>query len=231
MDEFVLKQLRRRSHMSHSSRTQQHGLRPQTSPHPQGSLSFSSGSDGHGTGTGTGTNGSAAMVNSSLGSADYEEDENLAKLSHCRRSKVDLRPCTAWSVMRSSSDGGKPNASGASRSNSDGVRLLHLRDGGLGTPARQVRYLDDEEIEERCAFYRILLDGYRLIEQQRHETLNGRVDEFCGKASSRLPSCPPPEKVGVGSLPAGVPPIIHQAMKVKVHPLSFTGNMQRAKTQ
>ena len=227
----MLKRLRRRSHLSHVNhmQQQQHGLSPQTSPHPLASLSLSSSSDSHGTGTatGTGTSGSGALVENSLGSTDYEEDEDFAKLSHCRRSKVDLRPCTAWSVVRSSFN--KPDAGGVSRSNRDSVRLLQLRGGGLGTPARQVRYLDDEEIEERCMFYRILLDGYRHIEHQRLEKLNNRVDEFCGKPGSKLPSCPPVEKVGVVSLPAGVPPIVHQAMKVKVH--SFTENMQRAKTQ
>ncbi|PVD26529.1 hypothetical protein C0Q70_14206 [Pomacea canaliculata] len=107
---------------------------------------------------------------------DEEEEVVVAGLSHCRRSKVDLRPSTAWSAMLGTrSTRSATNGAGAAE-----ARLLQLRTGHLGSPARQVRYLDDEEIEERCAIYRFLLRSYRQKEHEHVEALNMRVRQFCG---------------------------------------------------
>ncbi|XP_076443127.1 uncharacterized protein LOC143281737 [Babylonia areolata] len=225
MEEFVLKQLTRRNHIHPAPHN---GRRPQTCPHPNKgnttNLTLLRRSDAT----------KAAQVTDSRLEQEEEEDEDLGKLSHCRRSKVDLRPCTAWSAVRSSR-AKADSVTGTTRGTHSNVKLLQLRGGSLGTPARQVRYLDDEEIEERSTFYRFLLDGLRHIELERLESLNDRVEEFCGgKASGRQHSCPPLRKaVGlVSSLPAGVPPIIVQAMRVKIPSASLLGHMQsRAKTQ
>ncbi|KAK7479490.1 hypothetical protein BaRGS_00029306 [Batillaria attramentaria] len=220
MEEFVLKQLTRRSHMHRA-------VRPQTSPmsyfrhrgsapEENNSSERNAGSDvvsgdsSSGGGGETGRSSMIGVVDTLHGTQDDDEDEDFAKLSHCRRSKIDLRPCTAWSVA-SNRHGGKAEAGNRSAPN---MRLLQLRGGSLGTPARQVRYLDDEEIEERCMFYRFLLDGYRQLEHERLELLNGRVDEFCGK--KRQSSCPRLVGVGLVSLPKNVPPILRHALSARV---------------
>ncbi|KAK7104949.1 uncharacterized protein [Littorina saxatilis] len=234
--------------------------RPPTPPRPHASVSFSSDSNTtnnsnnstHGTNTSntsthdTNTSNSSdncqrtartrALTSTAASSALEEDEEDVVILSHCRRSKVDLRPCTAWSAVRQSSEWFKNKATnpGGPRLNAGNVKLLQLRGGRLGTPARQVRYLNDEEIEERGTFYRFLLDGYRHMEHNRLQSLGHRVNQFCGKtagadsSNSGDTSCPPLVKVGVVSLPPGVPPIIQQAMRVKVSLLNSPVGVHRA---
>ncbi|XP_025103834.1 LOW QUALITY PROTEIN: uncharacterized protein LOC112569941 [Pomacea canaliculata] len=168
MEDFVLKQLRKRSPL-------QQGTRPQTSPslptRPHLALSDDC--------LARKPNAVPRQWRISTKRATMimmEEEVVVAGLSHCRRSKVDLRPSTAWSAMLGTrSTRSATNGAGAAE-----ARLLQLRTGHLGSPARQVRYLDDEEIEERCAIYRFLLRSYRQKEHEHVEALNMRVRQFCG---------------------------------------------------
>ncbi|KAL8608260.1 hypothetical protein ACOMHN_042127 [Nucella lapillus] len=237
MEEFVLKQLTRRN-QSHTHPPQYASRRPHTCPHPPkgGTSSGTSSSGESGLGGGHRVSRTAAggggVVGNLGGSTDLEEEEEVedfAKLSHCRRSKVDLRPCTAWSAVRTSC--ARADSITSTRINPSGsLKLLQLRGGSLGTPGKQVRYFNDEEIEERGTFYRFLLDGFRHIEHQRLEALNDRVEDFCGKGSGRQQSCPPLRRTGVVSLPPAVPPIILQAMKVKIPHANLLAQLPRSRT-
>lgn len=157
LHEFMFKQMERRSHLPLSV------PRPITSP-----LLLGNNQDG----VSESVKGTQESARESL--QNDTESENYGKISHCKKSKADLRPSTAWTVINNSSASNRA-ASGSAQT------LLHMRVGSLGSPARQARYLNDEEIEERCTFYRFLVDGYRQMEQEHLQILNCRVQQFCGK--------------------------------------------------
>ncbi|KAL8622901.1 hypothetical protein ACOMHN_027022 [Nucella lapillus] len=150
-------------------------------------------------------------------------------LHHQQKSKADLRPHMACSLTYGSNNASPFGSSSVfAPSTTSTIKLLQVNGGRLGTPTRQVRYLDEEEIEQRCSFHRLLLDTYRSLENQRLERINDLVGEFCGKSSSSssvagsrlVTSCPPLFEEGVMSLPPGVPASVHRAMRVKMFPLN-----------
>lgn len=218
MEDFVLKQLRKRSPL-------QQGTRPQTSPSLPTRPHLALSDDCFGEEAQRRPQTMADIYEEGDDDNDEEEEVVVAGLSHCRRSKVDLRPSTAWSAMLGTrSTRSETNGAGAAE-----ARLLQLRTGHLGSPARQVRYLDDEEIEERCAIYRFLLRSYRQKEHEHVEALNIRVRQFCGVAGQGSS----PQVATPGSAPQqrGLPPILQHLAALRVSHSAVDVNRRLTLTQ
>ena len=79
-------------------------------------------------------------------------------------SKIDLRPKTAMSIV----------SKGRSMEK-------YANDGRLGTPAREIRYFDEDELKDRGSFYMQLVQHKISDEKNKLDNFNSKVAEFCGK--------------------------------------------------
>ena len=81
-----------------------------------------------------------------------------------QRSKIDLRPKTAMEIVRR------------------GVSLdKYVNIGRLGSPVKQIRYFDEDELKDRGHFYMHLVQKRISDEKNKLNTLDDKVAEFCGK--------------------------------------------------
>ena len=213
MDDYLLKQLRRRSRPSQEL---QHGSTSPSSHTPHHT-------NHHGPPYAYITTGPEAVASTSTSSISSKVEDDLNMFFHRDKSKADLRPYTAWFTIKDASSSKEHSRNHHSNtfggSPKGGLRFLQLRGGSLGTPSRQVRYLDDEEVERRRQLHRYLLGRYRHLEHVRLQSINDRVGQFCRGQSgvTAVPSRPPSERgdsAGL-SLPPGVPPMVHRALRVR----------------
>ena len=80
-----------------------------------------------------------------------------------QKSKIDLRPKTAMDITRR------------------GVSLDKFAiNGRLGSQLKQVRYFDEDELNDRGHFYKHLVDKRITEEKSRLSTLDDKVAAFCG---------------------------------------------------
>ena len=81
-----------------------------------------------------------------------------------QKSKIDLRPKTAMSIMTKGRSMEK-----------------YVNEGRLGTPVRQIRYFDEDELKDRGHFYMQLVQRRITDEKDKLGNLDDKVAEFCGK--------------------------------------------------
>ncbi|XP_035825298.1 uncharacterized protein LOC101855837 [Aplysia californica] len=106
---------------------------------------------------------------------EFEAEEELGRISNRHRSKLDLRPSTAWSRLNGSTPELRQNSALESTQRNPFTGMT----GHLGEPWRQVRYFDDDEIEERGLFYRLLLKDRLEREQTKFQDICAKVNAFC----------------------------------------------------
>ena len=94
--------------------------------------------------------------------SDIEIDPSFM-IDH-QKSKIDLRPKTAMSIITKGRSMEK-----------------YINDGRLGTPVRQTRYFDEDELKDRGHFYMQLVQRRISEEKSKLENLDSKVAEFCGK--------------------------------------------------
>ncbi|KAH9495523.1 hypothetical protein Btru_013495 [Bulinus truncatus] len=95
----------------------------------------------------------------------------MPRSSSRQRSRLDLRPRTAWDLQNS-------DQPVSSNTKSDVVNWERLRENISGSYS-QVVYLDKDELEERGTFYNYLLRGRLEREQTRFANICNRVQDFC----------------------------------------------------
>ena len=94
--------------------------------------------------------------------SDIEIDPSFM-IDH-QKSKIDLRPKTAMSIV----------SKGRSMEK-------YVNNGRLGTPVREIRYFDEDELKDRGSFYMQLVQRRISDEKNKLDNLNSKVAEFCGK--------------------------------------------------
>lgn len=81
-----------------------------------------------------------------------------------QKSKIDLRPKTAMSIVTKGRTMDK-----------------YVNEGRLGTPVKQIRYFDEDELKDRGQFYMQLVQRRITDEKDKLDNLDNKVAEFCGK--------------------------------------------------
>ena len=81
-----------------------------------------------------------------------------------QKSKIDLRPKTAMSIMTKRR-----------------TMKKYMDEGRLGTPVREIRYFDEDELKDRGQFYRQMVQRRITDEKNKLDKLDNKVAEFCGK--------------------------------------------------
>ncbi|CAL1537332.1 unnamed protein product [Lymnaea stagnalis] len=112
---------------------------------------------------------------------DYEASHEMGKMSNRQRSKLDLRPRTAWALLHGNTMNGQTRISAGHKGYSSPVLLLN---GSLADKNRQVRYFDKDELEERGTMYNYFLKGRLQREHTRFEDICHKIQSFCHKPPS-----------------------------------------------
>ena len=81
-----------------------------------------------------------------------------------QKSKIDLRPKTAMSIMTKRRTMEK-----------------YVNEGRLGTPVREIRYFDEDELKDRGQLYKQIVQRRITDEKNKLDKLDNKVAEFCGK--------------------------------------------------
>ncbi|KAK6181417.1 hypothetical protein SNE40_009266 [Patella caerulea] len=102
---------------------------------------------------------------------DEEREIDPAFLTDRTRSKIDLRPSSAWSFKNRAEVN-----TGSLDYRRTGCSLKTLR---LGTPASQIRYFDEDELRERNLIYSQILDQHKRKEREHFEEIALKVSDFC----------------------------------------------------
>ncbi|KAL3873924.1 hypothetical protein ACJMK2_037001 [Sinanodonta woodiana] len=81
-----------------------------------------------------------------------------------QRSKIDLRPKTAVNILQKNVSLDK-----------------YVKIGRLGSPNKEIRYLDEDELKDRELFYQHIVQGRIEEEKNTLSMLNDKVAQFCEK--------------------------------------------------
>ncbi|XP_059177536.1 uncharacterized protein LOC131956920 [Physella acuta] len=103
----------------------------------------------------------------------------IGKMSSRQRSKLDLRPRTAWTLLVGAGEAHKPD------DQKPVSPVLPVVEGRIGDPKQQVRYFEKDEIEERGTFYNFLVQGRLQREQTRFRHICEKINGFCTDFGSR----------------------------------------------